>query len=43
MGEDGVWTGTVAPARTRTYRACFAGAGQFLGPAASARVTFTVR
>ena len=42
-GENGVWTGTIAPARTRTYEVRFAGAGQFLGPAASGRVTIKVR
>jgi hypothetical protein len=42
-GEDGVWTGTLTPARTRTYEVRFAGAGQFQGPAASERVTITVR
>jgi hypothetical protein len=43
LGEDGAWTGAVAPARTRTYEVRFAGAGQFLGPAASDPVTVTVR
>ena len=42
-GENGVWTGTLKPARTRTYEVRFAGAGQFQGPAASGRVTITVR
>jgi len=42
-GENGVWTGTIAPARTRAYEVRFAGAGQFLGPVASARVTIKVR
>ena len=31
-GENGVWTGTLKPARTRTYEVRFAGAGQFAGP-----------
>ena len=42
-GENGVWTGTLRPARTRAYEVRFAGAGQFLGPARSGRVTITVR
>ena len=42
-GENGVWTGTLKPARTRTYEVRFAGAGQFQGPAASGRVTITVK
>jgi hypothetical protein len=42
-GEDGVWRGTLTPAHTRTYEVRFAGAGQFQGPAASERVTITVR
>ena len=42
-GEDGVWTGTLRPAHTRTYEVRFAGAGQFQGPAASDRITITVR
>jgi hypothetical protein len=42
-GEDGVWTGTIAPVRTRAYEVRFAGAGQFLGPAASGRITIKVR
>jgi hypothetical protein len=42
-GETGVWTGTFAPARTRTYEVRFAGAGQFLGPVASPRITVKVR
>jgi hypothetical protein len=41
-GEDGVWTGTLKPAHTRTYEVRFAGAGQFLGPVASDRITVTV-
>ncbi len=41
-GENGVWTGTIAPARTRAYEVRFAGAGQFL-PAASGRITVKVR
>ena len=42
-GENGVWTGTLRPARTRAYEVRFAGAGQFEGPAASGRVTVTVK
>jgi hypothetical protein len=42
-GEDGVWTGTLKPAHTRTYEVRFPGAGQFQGPAASSRITITVR
>ena len=42
-GENGVWTGTLRPARTRSYEVRFAGAGQFLGPARSRRVTITVK
>ena len=42
-GENGVWTGTLKPARTRTYEVRFAGAGQFEGPVASGRVTITVK
>jgi hypothetical protein len=42
-GEDGVWTGTLKPGHTRTYEVRFAGAGQFLGPVASPRITVTVR
>jgi hypothetical protein len=43
-GEDGVWTGTLRPERTRSYKVLLAGAvGQFEGPAASARVTITVK
>jgi hypothetical protein len=42
-GENGVWTGTLRPARTRTYEVRFAGAGQFLGPVRSGRVTIAVR
>ena len=34
-GENGVWTGTLKPARTRTYEVRFAGAGQFQGLGAS--------
>ena len=41
-GEDGGWTGTIAPARTRAYEVRFAGSGQFL-PAASGRITVKVR
>jgi hypothetical protein len=42
-GEDGVWSGTVTPSHTRTYEVRFAGAGQFLGPVASPRITISVR
>ena len=42
-GENGVWSGTLTPARTRTYEVRFAGAGQFLGPVASPRITVTVK
>jgi hypothetical protein len=42
-GENGVWTGTITPERTRTYEVRFAGAGQFLGPVASSRITIKVR
>ena len=41
-GENGVWTGTLRPARTRAYEVRFAGAGQFKA-ATSERVTITVR
>ena len=37
-----MWTGTLRPARTRTYEVRFAGAGQF-GAATSGRVTITVK
>lgn len=42
-GESGVWTGTIKPGRSGVYVARFATTGQFLGPAASGRVTITVR
>ncbi len=42
-GENGVWTGRLKPARTRAYVVRFAGAGQFLGPVASPRITITVK
>jgi hypothetical protein len=42
-GENGVWTGTITPAHTRTYEVRFAGVGQFLGPVASGRITITVQ
>ena len=42
-GENGVWTGTIKPARSGVYQVRFAGAGQFLPPAAFPRVTVTVR
>ena len=42
-GEDGVWTGTLTPAHTRAYEVRFAGAGQFLGPVVSPRITVSVR
>ena len=41
-GENGVWTGTFAPARSGVYEMRFAGAGQF-GAATSGRVTITVK
>lgn len=41
-GENGVWTGTIKPARSGVYELRFAGAGQF-GPATSGRVTITVK
>jgi hypothetical protein len=41
-GENGVWTGTIKPARSRAYEVRFDGAGQF-GAATSARVTITVK
>jgi hypothetical protein len=41
-GENGVWTGTLRPARTRVYEVRFAGAGQFAA-AVSGRVTIRVR
>ncbi len=43
-GENGVWTGTIRPARTRTYEVLLpGGVGQFEGPVASARVTVAVK
>jgi len=43
-GENGVWTGTVRPARSRVYEVRFAGAGQFLPPVGPApRVSITVK
>jgi hypothetical protein len=43
-GENGVWTGTLKPARTRTYNVVFAtSVGQFQGPAASGVITITVK
>ena len=42
-GENGVWTGALTPAHTRTYEVRFAGAGQFQGPATSGPVTITVK
>jgi hypothetical protein len=42
-GENGVWAGTIKPVRSGVYEVHFAGAGQFLGPAASGRVTVTVK
>ena len=42
-GENGVWTGTLTPARSRTYEARFAGAGQFEAAVPSDPVTITVR
>ncbi len=42
-GENGVWTGTVRPARRRAYELRFAGAGQFQGPVASGHVTISVK
>jgi hypothetical protein len=42
-GENGVWTGTVKPARSGVYEVRFAGAGQFLRADASPRVTITVK
>ncbi len=42
--ENGVWTGTIKPARSRVYELRFAGAGQFLAPVGPApRVTITVK
>jgi hypothetical protein len=43
-GENGVWTGTIKPVRSRVYELHFAGAGQFLAPVGPApRVTITVK
>jgi hypothetical protein len=42
-GENGVWTGTIKPARSGVYELRFAGAGQFLASAPSGRVTVTVK
>jgi hypothetical protein len=43
-GENGVWTGTVKPARSRVYEVRFAGAAQFLPPVGQApRVSITVK
>jgi hypothetical protein len=42
-GETGVWAGKTKPVRSGVYEVRFAGAGQFLGPVASGRVTITVR
>jgi hypothetical protein len=43
-GENGLWTGVLRPAHTRTYEVRFAGAGQFLAAEAPApRVTITVK
>jgi hypothetical protein len=42
-GENGVWTGTIKPARSGVYVVRFATTGQFVGPAASGRVTVTIR
>jgi hypothetical protein len=42
-GEDGVWAGTITPARTRTYELRFAGAGQFIAPATFPRIVIRVR
>jgi hypothetical protein len=42
-GEDGVWTGTIKPARTRAYEVRFAGSGQFTASSPSNRVTIKVR
>ncbi len=43
-GENGVWTGTIRPERTRTYVVLMPRrVGQFEGPAASARVTVAVK
>jgi hypothetical protein len=43
-GENGVWTGVLRPARSRTYKVVFEKtAGQFQGPAASSVVTITVK
>jgi hypothetical protein len=42
-GENGVWTGTIKPARSGVYVVRFATTGQFLGPAVSGRVAVTVK
>jgi hypothetical protein len=42
-GENGVWTGKVKLSRSSAHVARFAGAGQFLGPVTSGRVTLKVR
>ena len=42
-GENGVWTGTIKPARSGVYEVRFAGAGQFLRPTTFPRVTITVK
>jgi hypothetical protein len=42
-GEDGVWSGTIPSARTRTYTLRFAGAGRFLAPSVFPRVTIKVK
>lgn len=42
-GENGVWTGTLTPARTRTYEVRFAGAGQFEAAAPAGPITITVK
>jgi hypothetical protein len=41
-GENGVWTGTIRPARSGVYEVLFGGVGQF-GAAVSPHVTITVR
>ena len=41
--ENGIWTGTIKPARRGVYEVRFATTGQFQGPATSGRVTITVR
>lgn len=43
-GQNGVWTGTLAPAHTRTHDVVLKKTvGQFQGPAASGLVTITVK